>query len=474
VIQIKPAVKAKNSIPLALMLVGVATATPDFTLAAGSNTLDVAEARALAERVTVFGFPLVEHYKAMWGANSPQSPYRPKPYSYAFAAKRYTWEDRVVVAPNNDTIYAGCALDLRTEPTVLIVPAVTNRYYGIQFIGVDTCDFAYVGVRATGTGSGTYLIAGPDWKGSPPPGITQVLRSPSQFALAPLRIGVSSDADLVEALKLDGQFKLMPLSTYLKQPAPPPSPDVKWPPYYDARAGNLEGFLRTLAFVMRWQVFTAADQPALAELERLGVVAGNSFTPSAFAPDIWAALEAGFNSGRESIAKQADQIGPVVNSWGLSLRNAGNYGTDYLTRAAAAWKYIYVQSAEEAMYPTADVDAEGRPLDGLTGRYLIEFPPGKTPPVRFFWSLTLYDRKNGWMVKNPIARYSIGDRTDGFQPDADGVTRIYIQAESPGAAKEANWLPAPRERFYMTLRLYGPKAQALEGQWTPPPVQSVK
>jgi hypothetical protein len=194
--------------------------------------------------------------------------------------------------------------------------------------------------------------------------------------------------------------------------------------------------------------------------------------------DTWQALEEGFAEGRAAIARQADNIGPVINGWSFSPASAGHFGVDYLIRSATAWKYIYVQAAEEAMYPTAeeamyptaDVDSTGDQLDGATSRYVLTFPAGQTPPARFFWSVTLYDKENGFLVHNPIDRYSIGDRTAGLQYGPDGSLTIYIQAERPLADQAPNWLPAPREPFYLCMRLYGPQPEMLRGEYTIPPV----
>jgi hypothetical protein len=289
-----------------------------------------------------------------------------------------------------------------------------------------------------------------------------------------MRIAVSSYEDLAKALQLEDKFELMPLSRFLNQVAPPEPEPVSWPQYYDARTGDAEHFFRTLCFVMQWHEFSEADRPALDNLAKIGVVAGKTFDRTFMPADAWAAVEKGFASGREVIAKKADNIGPVINGWSFSPRNAGHFGTDYLTRSATAWKYIYVFSPEEAIYPTADIDSLGNQLDGSAGRYMIEFPRGKTPPARFFWSLTIYDKKNGWMVKNPINRYSIGDRTAGLKPEGDGATRIYIQANSPGKDRDSNWLPAPREPFFVTLRIYGPKPEVSSGEWLVPAITRLK
>jgi hypothetical protein len=425
----------------------------------------------LAERATIFGYAIVEHYKAIWAANSPDSPRRAPPYRYTFVPRLYGPDDDVAVTANNDTIYGGCALDLRSEPAILQVPAIHDRYFSIQLISITTDDFAYIGTRATGGDAGTYLIAGPDWRGDTPAGVSAVLRAPSRFAIAPARLAVSGPADLARAAALGGQFVLMPLSQYLGQPAPPRPAPVAWPPFYDPRTGDFEGFLRTISFMLQWHQFGPADRPALDALAALGVRAGQPFDRAALSAEAWPALEAGFAAGRDAIARKADHIGPVVNGWSFSPLIAGHFGTDYLVRSATAWKYIYVQSAQEALYPTADVDSAGLPLDGATGVYALVFPGGGTPPTRFFWSVTIYDKKRGLLVRNPINRYSVGDRTAGLAYDEDGTLRIRIQHGPPPPDQLANWLPAPAEPFYLCLRCYGPEPALLDGAYRIPAVE---
>jgi hypothetical protein len=175
-------------------------------------------------------------------------------------------------------------------------------------------------------------------------------------------------------------------------------------------------------------------------------------------------------AGREKVRVQADNIGKKVNGWDLSPMNGGEFGQDYLTRSAAAWKYIYINSAVEALYPTANVDGNGQTLDGKD-RYTLTFAKGALPPVNYFWSLTMYDAKTQLPVHNPIERYSIGDRSPGLNTGADGSLTICIQHESPGKELESNWLPAPDAPFYVILRTYGPKPGLLDGSYKIPPIQ---
>ncbi|MFN8476197.1 MAG: DUF1214 domain-containing protein, partial [Anaerolineae bacterium] len=172
--------------------------------------------------------------------------------------------------------------------------------------------------------------------------------------------------------------------------------------------------------------------------------------------------------------KVAQAVGPtsgdLENGWRVMRRGIGTYGFDYVQRASVWVGGPLANVVEESLYPSTILDAHGDRLTGEDRRYVVHFPPAQTPPVDFFWSLTIYKLSDGMLVENPIHRYSIGDRTKGVQYAADGGLSLYVQHAAPGEDEQANWLPAPDEPFYLTLRLYGPQAAAIEGAWQPPAV----
>ena len=171
------------------------------------------------------------------------------------------------------------------------------------------------------------------------------------------------------------------------------------------------------------------------------------------------ALETGISEGENLI---------VVNGSNTSIE-MGNYGTDYLMRAAVAKYGLFGNSPEEAVYTGTFVDSQGQNLTG-TNSYVMHFDKGQTPPVNALWSLTMYDNASR-LVDNPIDRYSISDRTPGIKFNEDGSLDIYIQHDNPGPDKESNWLPAPEGEFSMNLRLYVPQESVLNGEYQYPPVQ---
>jgi len=431
-----------------------------------------AEAKAIAEEAYVFGMAIVEHYKALWAYGiEPKSPKYCGINKLCNDTQLYGPKDTAVVSPNNDTIYTSGFMDVRAEPMILQVPAVTDRYYSFMLVDMVTDNFAYVGSRATGTQPGTYAITGPGWKGQLPEGVTRIA-SPSWLVLAIGRTAVNGEADMPALRRAQAGYKLVPLSTLVGKPAPSEAPKIDFPPFVDAKVADAETYIKYLNFLMQFQVFPAAEQPLLDRLARIGVSSGRAFSPADFPPEVMKAIDEGVDVGREKVRAKADNLGTQVNGWNISPGNAGEFGEDYMTRSAAAWKYIYVNSAVEAMYPTAGIDGSNKPLDGSSARYVMKFPPGALPPVNYFWSLTLYDATTQVPIENSIDRYSIGDRTPGIVKGSDGSLTIHIQADKP-ATNAANWLPAPKAPFYVILRAYGPKPAMLDGSYKVPPITRV-
>jgi hypothetical protein len=440
---------------------------------ASAAELTPAEARAIAEEAYVFGFAPVEHYKALWAYGvEPTSPNYGGfnvPHS---ATRLYGPDDKAVVSANNDTIYTSAAMDLRSEPVVLKVPAIADRYYSFMLVDMVTDNFDYIGTRATGTKAGTYVVTGPGWKGQLPKDVVRI-HSPAWLVFGIGRTEVRGEADLPAVKAVQASYQVMPLSKFLGRTAPPPAPKIDFPAFLDTKKATPEEFIRHLNFLLQWQAYPAVEFPLLERLARIGIAPGRDFKAADLPPGIFKAVEAGMAAGRERVILAADTLGQRVNGWNLSPMNGGDFQQDYLTRSAAAWKYIYINSPAEAVYPTANVDGNGQVLDGKN-RYTLTFPPGALPPVEYFWSVTMYDAKTQVPVKNPIERYSIGDRTPGLIKARDGSLTIYIQHESPGKESESNWLPAPGAPFYVILRAYGPKQELLTGTYQIPAIRLAK
>ena len=167
--------------------------------------------------------------------------------------------------------------------------------------------------------------------------------------------------------------------------------------------------------------------------------------------------------GERKVDEAVANVGKAINGWrvGSLSGDSAHYNGDWLKRAAAAKAGIYGNDPAEATYPLTRVDGDGQTLDGSKHNYTLTFPPGQQPPVNAFWSLTMYDGKTQLLIENPINRYLINSpMLPDMKTNADGSLTLYIQNKSPGADKEANWLPAPNDTIYLVMRLYWPKTEA--------------
>jgi len=210
----------------------------------------------------------------------------------------------------------------------------------------------------------------------------------------------------------------------------------------------------------------------------------DKFDINTFSPEIQKAIEEGVKEGFSAIEKfaknaSADPLSSakIFGTRAFLKKSAkNNYNLDefFIMRAVAAHMGLYGNSGDEAIYPTYLVDALGAPFDASQNNYTLTFKKGELPPVKAFWSLTMYDGKTQLLIDNPLNRYLLNSpMMDGFVFTEDGSLTFYIQKESPGKKLESNWLPAPDGPFYATLRLYGPKKEALEGKWVNPPLVKV-
>lgn len=373
-----------------------------------------------------------------------------------------TPESKAVVAPNNDTLYASAWLDLRQEPIILHVPDTQGRYYSVQFLDAFTDTFAYVGRRVTGTKEGNYAIVGPDWRGTLPKGVKSI-KSPTYTVWCLARTLVYSEEDLPVARALQQQYTLTPVSAY----GNPLSTQVPLSPSLPRIASGSLQFYDELGTALQDDLPPKDERPLLKLFAQVGI--GPNRHPSQELQDqsTLDGLKQAVLEGERLIDQKVSSFGTKVNGWLVNYK-LGNFGKDYLLRAATAKSGLGANTAEESVYFTAYVDEMEKPFIG-TNRYLLRFNAGQFPPVDAFWSLTLYGLDR-FLVANPINRYAIGDRTKGLQYNSDGSLEIYIQHEEP-IGNQSNWLPTPIEGFYLMLRAYQPKAELLTGTYKVPSVK---
>ncbi|HXC94484.1 MAG TPA: DUF1254 domain-containing protein [Edaphobacter sp.] len=437
--------------------------------------LSATDAQSIAKDAYIYGVPMVAQYKTMYAFSIDKgNPQYKGPFdSILNIARVFTPADTAFVTPNSDTPYSFAGLDLHTEPAVITIPKMEkNRYFVFQLMDLYTFNFAYIGSRTTGNDGGTYLIADPGWNGETPKGISKTFHAETQFVSVVGRTQLLNPADLGNVKKIQAEYKVQPLHEFLHTAAPPAAAAVDWPrPLAPAEQTSL-AFFNQLAFLLQFAVPPHSSEVELRnQFAKIGIEPGKPFDPSSFSPEIQAALKAGIDDGQKAIvAKRASMGGKTDTLFGSReyLKN------DFLARATGTEMGIGANSRDEALYPILDKDADGQPLDGSKGKYTLHFAKGQFPPVNAFWSLTMYDLPGQLLVKNPINRYLINSpMLPHLKLDPDGGLTIYIQADSPGPDKQANWLPAPKGPFMLTIRYYWPKPELLSGEWKSPSVQRV-
>jgi hypothetical protein len=434
-----------------------------------------------AAQMFVYGYPLVYALRETAGfAEGHSSLPLSAPWNQFGYARELLGPETEFVSPNNDTLYVLAALDLRSGPLVLHVPDTSDRYYVLQFVDAWTNNFAYIGRRATGTGERQFLLTAPGDTTKAPEGM-EVVRAPTGIVMIAGRVQVNGAADVPAVHALQDQFTLTPLNgdggpgAGLPQPDPRVPEELRW---WETFRVELAAFPPP-----------AADAPLLSIAEMLGLTGSESPYVDAD-PELADALIAGAEAGQETVETLAKGGAPPASGW-ISAMHMFDYNLDYFgvgtidtpewriddrtrayaTRAAAARAGLFGNHGYEANYEIVYVDGDGEQLNGA---YRYELRLESMPPVDAFWSLTMYNVPKFLLVSNPIDRYSIGDRTPGLQVAGDGSLTIYMQHESPGPDKEANWLPAPEGDFRPVMRMYQPQLAVLTGDYALPAISKVR
>ncbi len=383
-----------------------------------------------------------------------------------------------VVRANVDTLYSSAFLDLSKEPIVLSVSDTHGRYYLMPMLDAWTNVFASPGKRTTGTKAGSFAITGPSWSGTLPARV-QELKAPTNIVWIIGRTQTNGPKDYPAVHAIQNGYKLVPLSAFGKPYAPPPGNvdpniDMKTPPVGQVAKMSAATFFDTLATLLKSNPPPASEAPVLAKLAKIGVVPGEKFDPAKLDPAVAKGLEKSVSVALEKLEASGNETGSPVNGWRVPPMILGKYGTWYGARAVVALIGLGANLPADAVYPSAFVDAEGKPLSGAN-RYTLHFDKGQTPPAKAFWSVTMYDEQS-FFVANAMNRYAVSSWMP-FARNADGSLDLYVQHQSPGKDKETNWLPAPAGDFNVTLRIYWPDDKApsiLDGTWKPSPLTRVQ
>jgi len=464
----------------ALTCGAVAVALLITNLPSQAAALTAADATQLGTEAYIYGYPLITmEYTRRVITNVEKVEGSHAPMGQLIRLREYPNASyRDVTAPNADTLYTTCFLNVGKEPYVLSLPDAHGRYYLFPMLDGWTDVFQVPGKRTTGTGLQTYAITGPGWKGNLPKGVKEY-KSPTAIVWVLGRIYCTgTPGDYTAVHKMQDEVSIVPLSAYGKPYTPPegkvdPSIDMKTPVRDQVNALTAEAYFSLLATLLKDNPPAKADAPMVAKLAKLGIAPGQAFDASKVGDEGAKALADVPKLGFEKIMGHFKEAGTMENGWTF-LTKTGLYGTNYLQRAFVTAIGLGANRPQDAVYPTSEVDAEGKPYSGAN-KYVMHFPKGQLPPAKGFWSLTMY---NGdyFFVANPLNRYSISARQN-LKANADGSTDLYIQNESPGTDKESNWLPAPTDKFILMLRLYWPSEKnpsIINGTWKIPAVKQVK
>jgi hypothetical protein len=435
------------------------------------------EAYAIAKDAYVYAYPLIlmhVSYQHFTNYAEPTGLVTQAPPNQFSHAKEFPPADfKTVIRANVDSLYSAANLDLGAEPIVLSVPA-TDRYFQLPLLSLWTDVFAVPGTRTTGRNTAReFLLVGPNWHGEAPAGL-EVIRCPTRLVGIGGRTQTNGVSDYNNVHKIQAGYKLTPLSAWGKIDYTPPkwkvdpAIDMKTPPPVQVEQMDAATYFARFAVLLKDNPPQPCDYPMIHRLERVGFKVGELFDVNSTPPAIKQAFMHGAADGKALVAAMGKkEAGEGGKGWVYSTAS-GAYGVNYSYRAAVAYFGLGENLPEDAVYPSLTVDSDGRPLDGKNN-YILHLDKGKWPPADAFWSVTAYDAE-GYFMPNSLKRQALGDR-DKLVTNADHSLDIYIQTDSPGAAKEANWLPVAKAPFTLMLRLYSPRSEVLDRTWTPPAVK---
>jgi hypothetical protein len=459
----------------ALGLSSCATAQPAATpTQAADNAITPEAAQAIAVDAYIYLYPLVTVDVTRRVGINIEPGKRPGygPANMFNSIPRYPPADmKAVVRVNFDTLYSSAFLDLTKEPQIVSAPDSHGRYYLLPMLDMWSDVFASPGWRTTGTQAGNFLITPPGWVGTVPEGCTQIA-APTPYVWIIGRTKTDGPADYAAVNEFQAGLKISALSRWGKEPEPvtvtiDPTVDMKTPPKIQVDTMPAEKYFTYAAEILKVVPPHITDQPMIAELKKIGIEPGRSLDFNKLDPVVKAALESAPEAGQQLMRWKMPTLAKVVNGWSMNTDTMGVYGNYYLKRACVTQWGLGANLPEDAIYPSNLHDDTGKPLDGAN-QYTIHFDKGAMPPVNAFWSITLYDGE-GFQVPNELNRFAVSSWMP-FHYNPDGSLDLYFQNESPGADKEANWLPAPKGAFNLLMRLYAPKSEALTGKWDPPAV----
>lgn len=459
---------------LCALWIAMASAAPVSQAATVKSAND--EAYAIGAEAYTFLYPLVtmEITRRVATNSAPGAMVGRGPMNTVVNLREFPSVDfRDVVRPNFDTLYSIIWFDVSKEPMVLSVGDTNGRYYLLPILDMWTNAFAVPGKRTSGTAAKNFLIVKRGWRGKVPKNV-ELITSPTSVNWMIGRIQTNGPADYPAVHVVQDSLKIVPLSEWnggKSNPvvfSPDPSIDMKTPPLDQVNALSATDFFKLASELLKANPPQATDWSTLERMKKIGFVAGKTYDLGAQPADIQAAVAQGAKDVRANIVQKIPSIAKVVNGWQMNTDTMGVYGNFYLKRAIVAMVGLGANQPEDAIYPMAVTDSKGDKLVG-NQNYVLHFAKDQLPPVGAFWSVTMYDAQ-GFQVANELNRYAIGDR-DALKFNADGSLDLYFQHTNPGGDRTSNWLPSPASgELGITMRLYAPAPQVLDGRWNPPAI----
>jgi hypothetical protein len=432
------------------------------------STLQASDAKSIAKEAYTFLYPLVMYYRTMYMQAIDVS-------SSSFSGGFGKWlhlgsstpQDEDIVSPNNDTPYSYAWVDLRAEPWVVTMPKIdASRFYTSQWDDLWGFVLDNAGSVEDGNDGVSLMLASPTWRGDLPAGIKRIVQGDSEFLGSLTRTQLIDAADMKNVKQIQRKYKLEPLSSFLDEAAPAGAPAINWLPWSDGLE-TTDKFWKYANFVMGFTTPNLQDKPVLDRISQIDVVAGQPWDASSFDKDIADAIAAGMKEALADLKKASLHI----TDPSLFFRSRKDTDNDYFDRALGTLVGIFGNVKAQSVYFATAKDDDGVLFDGSKYSYTITFTKDELPPVKYFWSFTMYRLPQRWLAANPMDRYSIGSATPGLQTADDGSITIYFQTDSPGKDNESNWLPTPAGPFWPVFRTYGPGKAILDKTWNLPTIR---
>jgi hypothetical protein len=438
-----------------------------------AQSISTDEALAIVQEAYVYFYPLLLMdltRKQLTNTDPKTNPIGGPANAFTHIRGFPTADMRAVVRPNFDTLYSSAWLDLTAGPLIVSTADTGGRYFLLPMLDMWTDVFAAPGKRTNGTSAANFALLPRGWSGQLPQGI-EAIRAPTPHVWVIGRTQTNGVKDYEAVHKVQDGYRVTALADWGKAPRKPeqkidPSVDTKTEPMKQVHDMPAVTYFKRAAELMKANPPHETDWSISARMKRLGLEPGKSFDDGLVSVDV---LTRGAAAGLKLMRDKMPTLARVVNGWQMNTDTVGVYGNYYLKRAIIAMAGLGANQPDDAIYPLNVSDADGKPVTA-DNPYVLHFNKEQLPPVAAFWSLTMYDAE-GFQVANPINRFAIGDR-DALKFNTDGSLDLYIQNQSPGSDKESNWLPAPKNgTLGLTLRLYAPQPQALDGRWNPPAIK---